>query len=333
MISRKTRTIRKLLFYSLLALDLGLLGEICWINLGPEAQAQTSSPWPELDKNGNPISFNVGGGGQVLKRAFCSTVTNGAATSFTVPNPANTQPAGVYYRVMVRDTSSGLEVLRYSLVSFTGTAFSFDNYAPTSVGSFAPLSGNSVTGNLSVSGNATVTGSITGGSIVSTTLNGANNGNKVTLLNQQGLGSGLTGNSTDQTLYTYTLQANTLGAGKCLRITEVHVHNSGTASVIYKLVIGSTTLITNTYAPNSNSNEDRNVITWCNNSGVTNAQTFHQDSLFNLSGSSTIVPNGGTTGGWISAIDTTQSQAIKFTFNVGNTDQVEARFWMVELIQ
>lgn len=45
----------KALFYSLLALDLGLLGEICWLNLAPPVMAQTLSQYPELDKNGKPL--------------------------------------------------------------------------------------------------------------------------------------------------------------------------------------------------------------------------------------------------------------------------------------
>jgi len=40
-----------------------------------------------------PISVQVGGGGQALKRGYCSPVTAGAATGFTVPNPANTLPS------------------------------------------------------------------------------------------------------------------------------------------------------------------------------------------------------------------------------------------------
>jgi hypothetical protein len=52
--SRSTK-IWKAMFYSLLAIDLGLLGEICWLNLAPPALAQTSSQYPELDKNGKPL--------------------------------------------------------------------------------------------------------------------------------------------------------------------------------------------------------------------------------------------------------------------------------------
>jgi hypothetical protein len=114
------------------------------------------------DQNDVPISFNVGGGGQVLKRAFCASVTNGTAALFTVPNPAGTTPAGIYYRVTVKDVNSGQEVLRYNQVSFTGTTFNFDNYAPTTLGQFAPLTGTAVSGNLSVNGNLSITGSFSG---------------------------------------------------------------------------------------------------------------------------------------------------------------------------
>ncbi|MBZ5508951.1 MAG: hypothetical protein LAO78_26120 [Acidobacteriia bacterium] len=114
------------------------------------------------DQNDTPISFNTGGGGQVLKRAFCAAVSNGAVASFTVPNPANTTPAGIYYRVTVRDVNSGQEVLRYNQVRFTGTTFNFDNYAPLNLGLFSPLTGTAVSGNLSVNGNLSVTGSFSG---------------------------------------------------------------------------------------------------------------------------------------------------------------------------
>ena len=116
------------------------------------------------DQNDVPISFNVGGGGQVLKRAFCSAVTNGIAASFTVPNPAGTTPTGIYYRITVKDANSAQEVLRYNQVSFTGTSFNFDGYAPIIPGQFAPLTGTAVTGNLSVNGNLSITGTFTGSS-------------------------------------------------------------------------------------------------------------------------------------------------------------------------
>jgi hypothetical protein len=56
--SRKPTTIWKVLLYSLLAVDAGLLAAICWLDLIPPAvvHAQTSSQFPELDKNGKPIT-------------------------------------------------------------------------------------------------------------------------------------------------------------------------------------------------------------------------------------------------------------------------------------
>jgi hypothetical protein len=122
------------------------------------------------DQQDTPISVSIGGGGQALKRGYCSPIAAGVVTTFTVPNPANTLPSGIYYRVTVKDSSSGLEVLRYTQVSFTGATFNFDNYAPLNLGTPAPLSGNSVTGNLSVTGNVAATGTVTGTNIPSSIL-------------------------------------------------------------------------------------------------------------------------------------------------------------------
>jgi hypothetical protein len=117
------------------------------------------------DQSDTPISVSIGGGGQALRRGYCSTVAAGVVTTFTVPNPANTLPSGIYYRVTVKDSSTGQEVLRYTGVSFTGATFNFDNYAPVNLGSFAPLTGNAVSGNLSVTGNVAATGTVTGSNI------------------------------------------------------------------------------------------------------------------------------------------------------------------------
>src|SRR5689334_7183713 len=72
------------------------------------------------DNADNPISFQQGGGGQVLRRQFCSVVNTGVITAFTVPNPAATLPSGIYYRVTVKDTTTGAEVLHYTGVTFSG---------------------------------------------------------------------------------------------------------------------------------------------------------------------------------------------------------------------
>ena len=123
------------------------------------------------DQSDNPISFQIGGGGQALRRGYCSPVAAGAVSpTFTVPNPATTLPSGIYYRITVKDSSTGQEVLRYTGVTFAGATFNFDNYAPVNLGSLAPLSGNSVSGNLAVSGNIAATGTVTGSNIPSNIL-------------------------------------------------------------------------------------------------------------------------------------------------------------------
>ncbi|HET6842170.1 MAG TPA: hypothetical protein VFK06_10885 [Candidatus Angelobacter sp.] len=138
------------------------------------------------DQNDNPISFNVGGGGQVLKRAFCAQVAAGAVTAFTVPNPVNTTPAGVFYRVTVKDSSTGQEVLRYTQVTFSGGAFNFDAYAPVSIGSFTPPTGTATPGNLTVNGNLNVTGSFIGSVLGLSNLSGTIGANQnATALNAQ----------------------------------------------------------------------------------------------------------------------------------------------------
>lgn len=118
------------------------------------------------DQADNPISFQQGGGGQILRRQFCSAINAGVITSFTIPNPANTLPSGIYYRVTVKDTSTGAEVLHYTGVTFNGGTFNFDTYTPPLAGAaLAPLAGTSVSGNLGVTGNISATGSVTGSNI------------------------------------------------------------------------------------------------------------------------------------------------------------------------
>jgi hypothetical protein len=132
------------------------------------------------DQNDNPISAQIGGGGQTLKRGYCAPVAAGGVTGFTVPNPANTQPSGIYYRVTVKDSSTGQEVLRYAQVAFAGGVFNFDIYAPTFPTFVAPTT-NATVGNLTINGNLAVTGSMsfTPSSFLASnaTINQAANGN------------------------------------------------------------------------------------------------------------------------------------------------------------
>jgi hypothetical protein len=116
-----------------------------------------------------PLNFMVGGGGTILKRPICFNVANGAITTAVnggavqIPNPANTSPGGITYRVQARDTLSNQLVIDYRKVVFTGASFSLDTYAPTGI-AVLPLTGGTVNGPLSVNGNLSATGSVSAGS-------------------------------------------------------------------------------------------------------------------------------------------------------------------------
>jgi len=128
-----------------------------------------------VDQNNRAINYQVGGGGQVQSQAMCATVTNGAIVgTFQVPNPANTSPSGILYRVWVKDTStgnstSGQLVIQYpnpaqpsAFVSFTGSTYNFDLFQPAATVAAPPAPGT-VTGNLGITGNLSATGSETFG--------------------------------------------------------------------------------------------------------------------------------------------------------------------------
>ena len=88
--------------------------------------------------NGVPISYQAGGGGQVINVPRCASVTNGAF-SVSVANTALTTPAHICYRVTVKDLSTGQLVLGngqpgqpsgYECVQPTGVSFNFDTFVP-----------------------------------------------------------------------------------------------------------------------------------------------------------------------------------------------------------
>lgn len=132
------------------------------------------------DQVNTPISYQCGGGGQVVRTPYTATIASGAVVTFNVCNPANTLPAGIYYHIWVIDLTTGSStlnqtVLNYGLVQWTGATFNFDDYTPTA-NTVAPT-GYSITGNLGVNGNISVTGSITG-----TVLNTAGLGDNSTVI-------------------------------------------------------------------------------------------------------------------------------------------------------
>lgn len=156
----------------------------------------------------------------------------------------------------------------------------------------------------------------------SATLNEASSGNAVTLLNLQDVSGPLTGNSSDQTIWTYILPANTLAAGKGVRVTFAVAHGTGTASVSYKIFFGATSVASGASTASTVYGKSETF----NRPGITNGQ---RGIGYVLGGTAV----AGITTGNSPAEDTTAAVTIKVTFNVANTDAVTGGEFIVELIQ
>jgi len=104
------------------------------------------------DQNDAPISFQVGGGGQVVTSPVCVAVVNGVSGTLSLPNPANTTPANILYRITANDTSRTVYTCRGAQLS--GASFNFDTFACQNAPYPAP--GGVVQGPLTVNGNINV---------------------------------------------------------------------------------------------------------------------------------------------------------------------------------
>lgn len=167
-------------------------------------------------------------------------------------------------------------------------------------------------------------GGITQSTINNTNFTGAGNSNSVNLLNVQGPLAAVVGTGADVNLYTFTIPANTIQAGKGIRLKVSVNHSTGSAAVSYKLKLGSTALYTAGGAATSSATLtfDQEIF---NDAGVQNTQ-FGQLIMID---SATITANITFT----SAENAANSLALTFTMNVAATDQVTPKFWRVELIQ
>lgn len=84
-----------------------------------------------VDNNGKPISFRVGGGGQIISAPVSVAVTSSGFT-IQLADTTLTTPANVGYAVTVIDDVTGKELLGpgYGCVQPSGSAWSFDSYTP-----------------------------------------------------------------------------------------------------------------------------------------------------------------------------------------------------------
>ena len=162
-----------------------------------------------------------------------------------------------------------------------------------------------------------------GGTTSGATMTQASSQNNVTLLNSQDVVGPLTGNSADQTIFTYTLPGKTMAAGKGIRVKVWWVHGTGTASVTYKLSFGATAVVNSASAVTGNGYAEAIIM---NQPGVTTDQ--RASSQFSPTGTAAVINAG------LHPVESTAGNVVvKFTFNVANTDQVTGAQWVVELIQ
>lgn len=161
------------------------------------------------------------------------------------------------------------------------------------------------------------------GPVTGASLNGAASGNSVTLVDSQDALAPVTGNGTDQTLYTKTIPANTIQAGKGFRIRASFTNNNNVSPTV-KLFIGATAT---SFTPAATATQSWNM-QWevFNKAGVQNAQ---QTSGWFLDGG-TILSDAAIIS---SAENFANAITIKITANEANPNTVTPQKWIVELIQ
>lgn len=102
---------------------------------GPNGAALTSGSlcFQATDQNNNNIVIQSGGGGAVVATPFCTAITNGAITTFNVPNPATSAPVNVRYRITITQGSRTVATLPIAYLCLQSGActspytFNFDN--------------------------------------------------------------------------------------------------------------------------------------------------------------------------------------------------------------
>jgi hypothetical protein len=153
----------------------------------------------------------------------------------------------------------------------------------------------------------------------------ATTANHVGLLNSQGAVGPLTGNSTDQVVYTYTLPANTvpIDAASGIRVRCGLSHTTGTVNTTVKIILNGVTVASGasgTTASQSLSYEAQILRTSTTTGGswgiVTNTTGTLQPFTLALAGLA-----------W------TSNQTLTCTFNVANTDTWSGVMFTVEQIR
>jgi len=145
-------------------------------------------------------------------------------------------------------------------------------------------------------------------------------------LNFQGPAAAITGTGAAATFYTFTLAANALPINRCLRITSVTQHPTGTTSALLSISFGGTSNTSLGDDPIVNLNSQTKMVYEICNNGSTSAQTIT---------STQVRGNAGTAFGRFdtAAVNTANPVIINLQFNVAATDQVKPSMLLIELIK
>jgi len=139
------------------------------------------------------------------------------------------------------------------------------------------------------------------------------------ILNKQDAAAEITGDGTDLTIYTYTVPANTIPSGGCIRAQVFAQHTTGTDATTYKWYFGGTSIANST---STSTGVWGSSLVLCNNTGVTNAQTMTQHA--GGVGSTSQAAIIGTP-----AEDTTAAIILKATFSVANSSKITPKMFLV----
>jgi hypothetical protein len=141
---------------------------------------------------------------------------------------------------------------------------------------------------------------------------------------QDPAGAEVDGNSpSESTVYTYTMPANTLASGKCLRITYAVQHTTGSTLTAFKIFFGGTTVFNQTSATTGFPAIIEARV--CNNTGSTTAQWYNARGSIGTAQFANVAgtPAETTTSGTI---------VIRGTFVVAAGDKMTGKGWSVELV-
>jgi hypothetical protein len=151
------------------------------------------------------------------------------------------------------------------------------------------------------------------------------------ILDSQGNLAPIVGTGAEQTIFTKFIPANTIQAGKGIRITLAVLRNAGLNNATFKLKTAATAIETITaYAPAQNVVPDQQIWDFMNDVGSQNTQTWVRRGFQNMSVSPNFSVPASSKG--VSTVDWSVNQTLSATCTLPATDQFTPIFWLVENI-